>query len=131
MSARYSRQSGYTVPQRQAARPSMRSVQRRFKVGPTAAKFIGMAVLAILLLVISSISSNSSTTAYRKTALDQQTAKVDQDIKSLTLNADRSQSIQDIQQSPVKDQMVPVGQPTPVDYVETGKVAGVSTDQNP
>ena len=131
MSARYSRQSGYTVPKRSAARPTMRSVQRRFKVGPTAAKFIGLAVLAILLLVISSVESSSSTAAYRKTAVDQETAKVDQDIKALTLNADRSQSIQDIQQSAVKDQMVPVGQSTPVDYVEQGSVAGVSTDKNP
>jgi len=126
MSARYSRQTGYTVSKRQPARPSVRTVQRRVKLGPTTAKFLGLTVVAILAVVMLSQSGNSATSAYQQNQLRGNIAQKDQETQNLELEAKRSQSLQEIQKTPAKDTMQPVQR---VDYVEKGQVAGVSTEQ--
>jgi hypothetical protein len=126
MGARYSRQTGYTISKRTASRPTMRTVKRRISFGPTAAKFMGLAVLAILLLIISGQSGATSGAAYTANGLGQATSKVEQEISDMKLNAERSKSIEEIQKTEVKDQMQVVQQ---VNYVEKGEVAGVTTEK--
>ncbi|MEI6478106.1 MAG: hypothetical protein WCO52_03915 [bacterium] len=127
MAARYSHKSGYTVTRRAPARrQAVRTVQRRVKFGPTTAKFLGLAVLAILAVVMLTQSSTNATSAYKQTAVRTQISQSQQDIEQLQLEAKRAQSLQTVQQSPIKDQMTPT---TQVDYVEKGTVAGVSTEK--
>jgi hypothetical protein len=104
----------------------MRTVKRRISFGPTAAKFMGLAVLAILLLIISGQSGATSGAAYTANGLGQATSKVEQEISDMKLNAERSKSIEEIQKTEVKDQMQVVQQ---VNYVEKGEVAGVTTEK--
>ena len=124
MGARYSRNTGYTISKRTVQRQPMRSAQKRITFGPTAAKFFGIAVLAILALVMLSNSSKSTTDPYNQDAIRQNISQVNQDISSLQLEAQRAQSINAITQDPAATQMQPDGNPT---YVSTGSVAGVST----
>lgn len=127
MAARYSRHAGYTVSKRAPIRrQTVRTVQRRVRFGPTTAKFFGLAVLAILAVIMLTQSSTNATTAYKQTEIRNQVGQADQDIEQLQLEAKRAQSLQAVQQTPVKDQMQPMGQ---VDYVEKGDVAGASTTE--
>ena len=126
MGARYSRQSGYTVARRTAARPTVRTAQSRAKFGPTAAKMFGLAALAILAVVMLSQAGTSTTAAYQQNQLRQQVSQADQDVQALQLEAQRAKSIQQIQNTPVKDQMQPVQN---AGHVEVGDVAGVSTSR--
>lgn len=125
MGARYSRQSGYTVTRRAPVRrPTQRTVGRRIKFGPTTAKFLGLAVVAILAIVMVTQSSSNATTAYKQNGIKQDISQANQDIEQLQLEARRAQSLQSIQNTPVKDQMQ---ENTKTDYVEKGEVAGAST----
>ena len=127
MSARYSKQTGYTVARRSAStRRSTRTVQRRVKFGPTAAKYFGLAILAVLALITLTSSSSSSTTAYEQTDLRQQSSQVEKDIEQLKLEAKRAQSLQAVQNSSVKEGMEPVKD---AGFVESGEVAGATTQQ--
>ena len=129
MSARYSRQAGFTIAKRSSgSRPAIRTVQRRVRFGPTTAKFMGLAVLAILAIVMLSQSGTSATSVYQQNQLRQKTSQVDQEMEALQLEAKRAQSLQSIQQTPVKDKMESVGK---VEFVEKGEVAGVSTQAKP
>lgn len=128
MGARYSRQTGYTISKRSNNRSSVRTIQRRVRLGPTTAKYIGLLVLAILAIIMLTQSSTSSTNAYKQNELRKQISQVDQDIERLKLEAKRAQSIQNIQQTPVKQKMEPVKR---VDFVEKGEVAGVNTEKQP
>lgn len=122
MGARYSRTTGYTVARRTPARPTVRTVQRRVKFGPTTAKYFGLAVLAILAVIMLSQVGGDNTSAYKQTALRREASQVSQDNANLQLEATRLQSVQAIQSA--KKDMVPV---TDVTHVEQGDVAGVST----
>ena len=128
MSARYSRQSGYTIAQRTTRRPTVRTVQRKIKFGPTTAKYMGLAILGILALVMVTRSSNNATEAYNQNAIRTQTSTTSTEVDNLRLEAKREQAIQNIQNTPVKDQLQTAGQ---VDYVDkgdvSGQVAGAST----
>ena len=125
MSARYSGQAGYTVRKRTAPRrPGVQKTQSKFKLGPTTAKFLGLAVLAILGAVMVSQSSGNATTAYKQSDIRKDISQTNQDVDRLTLEAKRAQSLQAIENSPVKDGME---QTTATQQVETGNVAGVST----
>lgn len=131
MGARYSRHAGYTIARRQQnQRPTMRTVQRRVKFGPTTAKVMGLVVVAILATVMLTQSSTDATNVYKQNNLRKQMSRVDQDIERLRLEAKRAQSIQSIEQTAVKDQMQPTGR---IDFVqkEEGDVAGVSTEKQP
>lgn len=128
MGARYSRQTGYTISRRAIKRPTIRTVQRRVRFGPTAAKFIGLGVLTILAVIMLTQSSTSATQAYKQNQLRQETSQVEQDIARLQLEAKRAQSLENIQKTTLKDQMEPVGG---VDFLKPGEVAGASTDQKP
>ena len=128
MGARYSRQTGYSISRRPTnTRRTIRTVQRRVRFGPTAAKYIGLAALAILAVVMLTQSSTSSTNAYKQNELRSQVSNVEQDIDRLKLEAKRAQSIQSIQQTTVKDQMEQVNR---TEYLENGQVAGASTDSS-
>jgi cell division protein FtsL len=127
MGARYSRQTGYTIT-RKTNRPTVRTVSRRVKLGPTTAKLFALAALAIIAIVMVSQSSNRATNTYTQNSLHQEEAQLDQDISRLRLEASKAQSLQAIQQTPVKDQMTPAGT---VQYLEKGNVAGASTDATP
>ena len=72
-------------------------------------------------------SSTCATSAYKQNVTRNKTSQVSQDIERLRLEAKRAQSIQSIQDTPVKDQMQPMGDD--VQFVEPGQVAGVSTTQ--
>ena len=128
MATRYSSKTGYTVTKRKPAarRQTVRTVQRRVKFGPTTAKFLGLGVLGILAIVMISQSSSSGTTAYKQNEVRSEVSKNQQDIDRLQLEAKRAQSLQSIQNTPVKDQME---QATSTDQIEVGDVAGVSTER--
>jgi hypothetical protein len=127
MNAHYSRNGGYTITKRTPAkRPAVRTVQRKVAVGPTTAKVIGFLVLMILGIVMLTQSTTNATTAYDQADKRQQLSQAQQEIQGLQLEAERAQSMKAIQDTPVKDTMVPVDR---VKYVpkEQGDVAGVST----
>ena len=124
MGARYSRHTGYTVPKRTTARPTVRTVQRRIKFGPTTAKFIGLIVLAVLAALAVAATGNATTSSYTNTQITSQTAQVNADNQALTLEVDREKSIQTVAaHDPNKQTMVPVDQ--------VGFVAGASTEATP
>lgn len=126
MATRYSSKTGYTVTKRTPARrQTVRTVQRRVRFGPTTAKFLGLAVLAVLAVVMVTQSSSNATTAYKQNDVQKEVSHVEQDIDRLKLEARRAQSLQSIQQTPIKDSMQPS---TDVGYVEKGNVAGVATE---
>jgi len=127
MGARYSRNQGYTISKRSVGRAPVRTTQKKISFGPTTAKFFGLAVLAILMLVMVSNSTKGATNPYDENAIRQQISQVDQDIDSLKVQAQRDQAVANIQQSPVVSQMVPMDPQTDPQYVEKGNVAGVST----
>ena len=122
--ARYSKQRGYEIARQRSVRSTVRTSQRRFKFGPTAAKYLGLAVLAVLAVVMLTQSSKNSTNAYTQNSLRKDVGQASQDIERLQLEARRAQSIQDIQNTTVKNELQPMGQP---DYVQKGEVAGVAT----
>jgi TolA-binding protein len=126
MNARYSSKAGYTIQKKAPRRPTVRTVQRRIRFGPTTAKFFALGVLAVLAIVMLTQSSNNATNAYRQNELRKQVTQVDQDIDRLQLEAKRAQSLESIQQTAIKDQLETT---TRVDYIEKGDVAGASTDQ--
>jgi hypothetical protein len=124
MGARYSRTTGYTIARRAPARPTVRSVQRRVKFGPTTAKYFGLAILAVLAVIMLSQGGAHNVAAYKITDVRQQSSQVTQDIDRLKLEATRLQSVQAIQSTSAKDTMEAV---TSVTHIEQGDVAGVST----
>jgi hypothetical protein len=126
MSARYTRQAGYTLDKRQNRKPAVRTVQRRVRFGPNTAKYIGLAILGILALVMVTKVTGVSTTGYNQNQIRTASSKVRADVDALQLEATRNRAIQRIQTSPVKDTLQTPG-PGSVDYVQQGDVAGVST----
>lgn len=125
MGARYSRTSGYTISRRTApSRSTVRTVQRKVKLGPAAAKIIGIGVLAVLAIMMLVSSSKSSTSLYDQNNTRKQISQVDQDIENLKLQAKRAQSLQEAEQSAVKQDLVPADN---VQFIEKGDVAGAST----
>ncbi|MBU6389014.1 hypothetical protein KGQ71_00695 [Patescibacteria group bacterium] len=128
MSARYSHQAGYSIARRKSQRATMRTVRRRVRFGPTTAKFIGLAVLAILAIVMLTMQAGTNATGvYQQNSLNKNISQVDEDTTQLQLNATRAQALNAIQQTAVKDQMAPTGSVN--GYVENGTVAGVSTQK--
>lgn len=129
MGARYSRTSGYTISRRTApTRSTVRTVQRKIKLGPTAAKVIGIGILAVLAILMIGSSGKSSTGLYDQKTTRDAVSQTNQDIDNLKLQAKRAQSLQEAQTSPIKDQMVP---DDTVQYIEKGDVAGVTTTATP
>jgi hypothetical protein len=124
MSARYSRQAGYTIDKRNVRKPAVRTVQRRVKFGPNTAKYFGLAILGILALIMVAKTTDISTLGYKQNQIRATSSKVAADVDALKLEATRDKAIQNIQNSPVKDTLQTAGQ---VDYVQQGDVAGVST----
>ena len=124
MGARYSRQAGYTIAKRQARRPANRTVQRQVKFGPTTAKYLGLAILGILALVMVTRASTSATEAYNQNKIRTDTSKVNAEVDNLRLEARREQALESVKKSQDAQQMVDSGQ---VNYVEQGDVAGAST----
>lgn len=124
MKARYSRNSGYTITTRAPRRPSVRTVQRKVKFGPTTAKVIGFFILMILGIVTLTQATTNATSGYSQAALRKEISKKKQDIDQLELENQRAQSLQAIEQSKAKDGLEPVKD---VEFVEEGQVAGVST----
>ena len=72
-------------------------------------------------------SSGNATTSYKQSDIRDSISQADQDVDRLQLEAQRAQSLAAIQSSPVKDSMV---QTTQTEQVETGNVAGVSTERS-
>lgn len=124
MRARYSRHSGYSISRQSGRKPALRSTAQTLKFGPTSAKYLGLAVLAVLAMVMITQSSGSTTAGYEQSSLRKDISKVDQDIERLRLEAKRAQSVQEIQNTTLKDGMVPMEK---AQYIEKGEVAGVST----
>jgi type II secretory pathway pseudopilin PulG len=90
-----------------------------------AARYFGMAILVVLAVVMLTRSSSSSTEAYTQNQLRKEVGKAAQEIEQLKLEAKRAQTIQEIQNTNVKDGMQPVKD---AEFVETGEVAGATTD---
>ncbi len=126
MSARYSRQAGYTIARRQTRRPATRTVQRQVKFGPTTAKYMGLAILGILALVMVTRASTSATESYSQNKIRTETSKVNAEVDNLRLEARREQALENVRKSQLTQQMVENGQ---VNYIEKGDVAGASTTQ--
>lgn len=125
MGARYSHKSGYTISRRTApTRSTVRTVQRKVTLGPTAAKILGVGVLAVLAVLMLSSSGKSNTSLYDQNQARKDLGQVNQDIERLKLEAKRAQSLQEIQNTPVKEQMVPAEN---VEFIERGEVAGAAT----
>lgn len=126
MAARYSKQSGYTISTRKQTvrRSTQRTVPKKIGFGPLAARYFGLAVLAIIALVMLTQQSTRATGAYQESALRKSISQVDGDVASLQLEAKRAQSLQNLQSSGNAQGMIPVGNVT---SVENGQVAGVST----
>ncbi|HSI20244.1 MAG TPA: hypothetical protein VLA04_00845 [Verrucomicrobiae bacterium] len=125
MGARYSRTSGYTISRRTAStRPTVRTVQRKVALGPVAAKLVGLGVLAVLAILMLTSSGRSSTSLYDQNKMRQEISEINRDTEQLKLEAKRAQSLQEIQQTAVKQQMVPADD---VEFIEKGDVAGAST----
>jgi cell division protein FtsL len=127
MGARYSRNAGYTVSRRRQTpiRPTVRTVRRTITLGPTAAKIAGVAVLAVLAIVMMSSSSRSNTSLYEQNKLRKDMSQVSQDIEQLKLEAKRAQSLQEIQKTAIKEEMVPLDDEVP--FIPLGEVAGAAT----
>jgi hypothetical protein len=126
MGARYSKTRGYSVPSRRPiARQTVRTNTTKVKFGPMAARYFGMAILVVLAVVMLTRSSSSSTEAYTQNQLRKEVGKAAQEIEQLKLEAKRAQTIQEIQNTNVKDGMQPVKD---AEFVETGEVAGATTD---
>lgn len=132
MRARYSKQRGYVIASRsRSMRPTVRTVQRKIKFGPTAARYLGIMVLCILGIIMLTRSSASSTDAYAQNQLRKDIGQVTQDIGELNLAAQRAKAVQEIQNSAVKEGMTPVTNAEFVEEgnVEKGEVAGASTQR--
>lgn len=129
MTARYTRNSGYTV-QRRSSKPRkvVRTVERKLTLGPNAAKVIGFSLLALLAFVMVSTSGSSNSALYEQAALRQDISEVEQEIEQLKVDTDRARSLQAVNQSAVKAELVPIG--TDVQYLD-GEVAGVRTEEAP
>lgn len=125
MRARYSSQQGYVISTKRAKRQVIRPTQRRIKFGPTAAKYLGLGVLAVLAVVMLSQSTGNNTAAYDQSNLRKDISEVNQNVESLKLEAKRATSVEEVQKAAVRAQMTPM--PAAVDYVEGGEVAGAST----
>lgn len=122
----YSRNSGYTVSRRKTARRAMaRSTNQRVKMGPTTAKYVGLAALAVLAVVMLTQSSTNATNAYKQNELRKEISHVDQDVERLELEVRRTQSIQELQKAAEKNGLT---SPGTVEYLERGEVAGASID---
>jgi hypothetical protein len=127
MGARYSRTSGYTISRRTApTRSTVRTVQRKVKLGPAAAKVIGIGVLAVLAIFMLISSNKSTTNLYDNTTTQKAVSETNRETENLKLQAKRAQSLEAAQSSTVKDQMVPADN---VQFIEKGDVAGASTDR--
>ena len=126
MAARYSRQSGYTISKRSTAvrRTTQRTVASKVGFGPTTARYIGLAVLAIIAMVMLTQQSTRATGAYKENDLRKSISQVSGDVDALQLEAKRAQSLQSLSASAIATGMQPA---TSVTYVEHGQVAGVST----
>jgi hypothetical protein len=141
MSARYSRQTGYTVAKRTAPRRATRTVQRQVKLGPTTARYIGLGILGVIALAGLSRTTGTAVNGYQDSDLNAQISSTQAEVDALTLDAQRAQALgkitqdnaaKNLQPAPANvDQVavgnVPVASPTPASS-EQGKVAGVSTD---
>jgi hypothetical protein len=125
MRARYSSQQGYVLSTKRAQRQTIRPTQRRIKFGPTAAKYLGLGVLAVLAVVMLSQSTGNNTAAYDQSNLRKDISEVNQNVESLKLEAKRATSVEEVQKAAVRAQMTPM--PPGADFVEGGEVAGVST----
>jgi hypothetical protein len=125
MGARYSKQSGYTIAKRTpTTRATRRTLPQKVGFGPTAAKYLGLGVLAIIALVMLTQQSTRATGAYTENGLRQSISQVNGDVDALQLEAKRAQSLEALQDSAVAKTMQPVGSVT---YAETGQVAGATT----
>lgn len=126
MRARYSKTRGYVVASRRSvARQTVRTNTTKVKFGPMAARYFGMLILVVLAVVMLTRSSSSSTEAYSQNQLRKEVGKVNQEIEQLRLEAQRAQTIQEIQNTSVKEGMQPVKD---AEFVEVGEVAGATTD---
>lgn len=125
MGARYSKQQGFTIANR-AGRPrqTQRTVQPKVSFGPTAAKYFGLGILAVIALVMLTQQSTRATSAYKENDLRKSVSQVQGDVESLKMEARRAQSLQSLQDSAQAKAMQPMGEPT---YIEKGQVAGAAT----
>ena len=125
MRARYSRQQGYVIASRRTNRPTVRTVKRTLKFGPTTAKYFGLAVLAVLATIMLTHSNADSADAYTSSTLNQKIGTAERQVEQAQLEAQRAQSLKEIQNTQVAGQMQPMQS---ADYsVQTGEVAGAST----
>lgn len=127
--ARYSRTQGYVVTRKQrATRATIRTTARRFSIGPTAAKFAGIAVLGVLGVMLANFNVGAQGDVYHESQVRRDISDAEARIERLRYDAERARSITELQQTARKDALVPNGaaeQLTP----EAGQVAGVSTSQ--
>ncbi len=121
--ARYTRNQGYVVTKKRAAsRATLRTTTRRFSVGPTAARFAGIAVLGVLAIILANFKISDSRSVYRDSTLHKQISNQEAEVERLNYEVARAKSIEQIQNTPIKDQMVPIS--------EVGQVAGATTDKS-
>lgn len=128
MGARYSRHAGYTISQRRATtRTTVRTTKPKLAFGPHTARYFGLAILAVIAIVVVTQSSTRATSAYQQNDLRTKLGQTNADIDALKLEAKRAQSLQSIQSAAAKQTMEQVPAQD-ITYVEKGDVAGVSTD---
>ena len=123
MGARYSRHAGYTVARRQSKRSVSRTVSRKFRFGPTTAKYLGLGVLAVIALVAATQSNSGVTRDYQQAALTKQLSQNNATIEAMKLEAKREQSLSSVAQSSEAASMVPV---TDVTHVPNSAVPSPS-----
>jgi hypothetical protein len=126
MRARYSHQKGYVIASRRTNRPTVRTVKRSLKFGPTTAKYFGLAILAVLAVIMLTRSSENSASAYTKLQLNKDIGTTEREVREAQLAAQRVKSLEETQKdTALTGQMQPMQN---ADYsLEKGEVAGAST----
>jgi len=128
--ARYTRNQGYVVTRKQrASRATMRTTARRFSIGPTAAKFAGVAVLGVLGVMLANFNVGAQGDVYHESQVRRDISDAEARIDRLRYEADRAQSLSQLQQTDRSKDLVPNGNAEHISP-ETGQVAGVSTDSS-
>jgi Tfp pilus assembly protein PilN len=105
-----------------------RTLQRRFRIGPTIGKLMAVLALAVLGVVALTQSAGREADVYKLTDLRSQQGEVEQEIADLKMLEARAKTLDKIAQSQVKQEMVPVGDA--VQQLSTDQsVAGATTQR--
>lgn len=86
-----------------------RTLRRRFHIGPTIGKLMAVLAMTILGVVALTKSAGREADIYKLTDLRSQQGEVEQEIADLKMQEARAKTLDRINQSQVKAEMVPIG----------------------